>query len=722
MAFDVEAARKSGYSDAEIAGFLAQQNNMDLDAAKKAGYRDHEVISHFTGTEVRPADPEFMASPTSNVSPENDPSKMAGMGTQAVASLPTDMKARAGYFAKQRFPDDPNAVSRYGVQDGRLFYTDDAGKMYYEEPKLSVSPTEAAKYVASSAGPALPFAGSIAGGVATVPGGGVPGAALGAAAGDEMRQLLAAGLVGDTGFNPMQTAKEAGGAAFGQGLGLGFGKYLNRGVPRDINLLDNPEVQVGISKLQSDAEKLGISLTPAETTNLRSLRAQQNYLGDSPRSADVMSDFYTRRNTLEVPQAVNDMLAKVSPVESVEVGAKNLQQGAADTIKAQMAERQSAAKPLYDASREAPVPAASYQQLMKDPFLAKQIRSVKADPKYQSDISDLFPKSGKTIETGILDADGNALTRSTSPVEAKIGYLDVVKRRIDGMIETAKTAGNRNDVRIYTKAKEKLTKALDDASPEYTQARSIFEEGSPAVTALTKGEVGLASKAKETGLDRIPKIIFESGSDAVKANRAAYLKAGKEQEWNDGLRSYLQSNFDKASKEFKTGNVNPGASFRASVFGTAKQKAAMQNAMSSEQWAGFNRLMDVLEASGRVTQGGSRTYFAGQMGKEMEAEAMGISGKAAQNILDAPGIPGRLGGWVKALKTGKYTEDLAKIITSPKAMEELKALKYYKPNSIKAMAVVSQVLTQYGLDEAGDPADVAPGDFGGGNDNQKIAQ
>src|SRR6202008_211793 len=98
---------------------------------------------------------------------------------------------------------------------------------------------------------------------------------------------------------------------------------LNRGVPRDINLLDNPEAQAGISKLQSDSEKLGISLTPGEITNLRSLRSQQNYLGDTSRSADIMGDFYTRRNTVEVPAATQRMLSEISPVESVEVGAKN---------------------------------------------------------------------------------------------------------------------------------------------------------------------------------------------------------------------------------------------------------------------------------------------------------------------------------------------------------------------------------------------------------------
>lgn len=44
MAFDVEAARKAGYTEAEIAGFLADSAGFDLRKAKRAGYTDGEII------------------------------------------------------------------------------------------------------------------------------------------------------------------------------------------------------------------------------------------------------------------------------------------------------------------------------------------------------------------------------------------------------------------------------------------------------------------------------------------------------------------------------------------------------------------------------------------------------------------------------------------------------------------------------------------------------
>lgn len=46
MAFDIEGARRAGYSEAEIADYLAGQSRFDSAAARKAGYSDAEILSH----------------------------------------------------------------------------------------------------------------------------------------------------------------------------------------------------------------------------------------------------------------------------------------------------------------------------------------------------------------------------------------------------------------------------------------------------------------------------------------------------------------------------------------------------------------------------------------------------------------------------------------------------------------------------------------------------
>jgi hypothetical protein len=55
MAFDVEGAKKAGYTDAEIAAHLAQQSNFDVSGAKKAGYSDADIVKHLSTSETTPA-------------------------------------------------------------------------------------------------------------------------------------------------------------------------------------------------------------------------------------------------------------------------------------------------------------------------------------------------------------------------------------------------------------------------------------------------------------------------------------------------------------------------------------------------------------------------------------------------------------------------------------------------------------------------------------------
>lgn len=59
MAFDVDGARKAGYSDAEIADHMAKQASFDTTGARKAGYSDAELIDY-----LRPKLEAFTAQPT----------------------------------------------------------------------------------------------------------------------------------------------------------------------------------------------------------------------------------------------------------------------------------------------------------------------------------------------------------------------------------------------------------------------------------------------------------------------------------------------------------------------------------------------------------------------------------------------------------------------------------------------------------------------------------
>lgn len=52
--FDVIAAKKAGYTDGEIAAYLAEQSQFDVAAAKEAGYSDREILQHLNRTNATP--------------------------------------------------------------------------------------------------------------------------------------------------------------------------------------------------------------------------------------------------------------------------------------------------------------------------------------------------------------------------------------------------------------------------------------------------------------------------------------------------------------------------------------------------------------------------------------------------------------------------------------------------------------------------------------------
>lgn len=51
MKFDIEGARKAGYSDTEIADYVGTENKYDVAGARKAGYKDDEIISFLSEPE-----------------------------------------------------------------------------------------------------------------------------------------------------------------------------------------------------------------------------------------------------------------------------------------------------------------------------------------------------------------------------------------------------------------------------------------------------------------------------------------------------------------------------------------------------------------------------------------------------------------------------------------------------------------------------------------------
>jgi hypothetical protein len=112
MAFDVEGARKAGYSDAEIASHLAQESNFDIGGAKKAGYSDSDIVQHLVGSRA----PTATAVPKSEKPPlslDNMPIRAVKYVGDVLGNLgPNAMEDLSGMYHAVTNPRETyNAVS-----------------------------------------------------------------------------------------------------------------------------------------------------------------------------------------------------------------------------------------------------------------------------------------------------------------------------------------------------------------------------------------------------------------------------------------------------------------------------------------------------------------------------------------------------------------------------------------------------------------------------------
>jgi hypothetical protein len=653
---------------------------------------------------------EFMANPPASLSPEDNSSDMAGMGTQAVASLPTDIKERAAYFAKQRFPNDTNGISKYGVQDGRLFYEGDDGKYHFEEPAVKLG--QLSKLVASSVGSALPMAGSVIGGVGSIELGGVPGAAAGAAGGDALRQSLAQTLAGQEGYKPLETAEEAALGIGGQMAGLGVGKTLSWNAARDLSTIQTPEAKAAIKDLEAKAAKFAnYPLTAAEKTNLQSLINKENTLGSL---TDEMRKFYQERTMNKAPAAFNEALGKISNVQSQEVGAQNLQAGAKDVINSEEQVLREKAKPLYNK--------AFYTETPEGELAPKTIQTEDVSGGYGINASPIAKlQRNKTYNQFAKEASSDPILQGT-PQDSFV-HLDKTRSLLLQDMRSLEAQGKKNSTpwrRLNSTQKQidaTIQQYLDtEGKAALEQARGMYTEGMPSITGLKIGEVGVAANKKPTQLLTVPTTIFNSGPEAIARNRQAFVGAGQEQAWNDGLAAHLQGAFTKA---ISGKNLTPEASFRDAVFangGRDKMKAAM----TRDQFINFNDFMDVMEAAGRFPKGGSRAAFAGEGIAGMKRDAGGVPSKILRvgnpsNLVNTSRIADAYDNFM----LGKYSKELAEITTSPDNMSQLKELRGLSPRSKKAVNITSQLLARYGIGDVAKPSDVPLGGFSDMNANQQ---
>jgi hypothetical protein len=525
-----------------------------------------------------------------------------GPAVQAAGSLATDPEQKRRIIAHQLFPKLPlnEATARifYGP-NGRMAAVGEDGQPYYVDPDRpdfsalrTFSPANLATNAATVAGAALPAVGGMAGGAAAGPTALVAGplaAGAGAAVGDYLRQQLASLVDHPEARNQLynygQTARETVGAVLGQ---FG-GNLLMRGLhpnPLGVSRFDretlrrNPQILEQAEQRQVQAEAQGVHLTPGQSSGLPSLLQAEDTMASGsvrgrPDLSDIAKTWYDRQR-LQLGGAADAALDRTSPAADSVDATLQFQQGASDATRIVRQQGNAVARPAYDAAKAGgQVMSPDLAQLAELPAVKKALKE--AATEYHN-------RTGKVAN---LDAPDFEL-------------WDLVKRKLDDFHSEAKQNSQHTTADTMDTIRQRLVDNLDAAYPTYGPARDLAAPGQRLAEQLRRSAVGDAAKGEGTETTRsvLAPIFEQQNHRAVATQRAAFLQAGKEDEWNAGTRAYLQDMIDRASKS--QDGLNP-QSLRLQLWGgpNSKIRQNLQAAMDPEAFQGLENFMGTLE---RVAQ------------------------------------------------------------------------------------------------------------------------
>lgn len=573
----------------------------------------------------------------------------------------SDPGTQIRHFAANRFPDEPieKATARYRLgKDGDIVFRGDDGRTYAELDPLAK--------VAQGVGEWVPaIGGAVVGGIA----GGPLGAAAGGAAGEGLRKTVATTVL-DEPREPVADAIDIGLAGVTEGIGWKAAevptRYLNRRTARDIDLL-TPAQRAEAERLVQVGANEGIHVTPAEATNLPSLRGQQTYLGNTHGPAgDKVGGMYTDRNA-DIDAAVERHLPQAPHLTTAGAEAKPVFDAELERV---YKERTAKATPAYQkvVHPGSLISPSGFQPIQANPFLAEQIAAIKSST---------------------LHNDLAAMPENSLPV------LDAVKKVIDGKIREAELKPElRHTVSALKRHKSDLLKVTDAEFPDYPKARAGHVEATPEVKDAERSIEGVIARLPEGSLSQTANEIFSAtkntaGPVQVARGRALFEREGKTAEWDNLLNAWLRKEWEGIPDR----RVNPASSFHDRIYGSETKRNILKGGMGDDRYRSFNDLMSVLEATTRVQRGQSITHFAGEAAKETGRKAAPIVSLATDAANPTNLV---LGKWWINRKSGKYNETLADIITNPDAMAKLKELRKLDPRSEKAISIVASVIAGLG--------------------------
>lgn len=420
-------------------------------------------------------------------------------------------------------------------------------------------------------------------------------------------------------------------------------------------------------RLMQDARVRGVELTWPEaidqvTDGATNLGNMQRVVEGSQRGSEVMRPFMAQRPG-QVERAFANQMGDVVPVQMTpsQVGprASEAATGILDGIRQRINRR---TQPDFDASRYENIPDRTLQRLHRSvPGFTGALAEVRANPHLNHRIANLPDNSPQVLNEvkKLLDEEGRNIAGATNP-----------HRNL-----TVASSNERSAAAVRRAARRSsggYRRYLDE------QARARGAELQPQ----QEGIIGQISDAGDTGAATralLPE--HPLPGSAAETGRATRLMAGANPTvTRNVVRTRLEGLFNVAAKDVQSGASEfSGAAARARIYGDRQMRRNIRAALSelpngNHLATGFERLMEVFQATGRRQRIGSQTAFNQEYQRALQGGRLvgeGLTG-ARRAIRE------RYQQW----RLGRNMDDLARLFTDQGAQQrliELSRMRYGDP-------------------------------------------
>lgn len=314
-------------------------------------------------------------------------------------------------------------------------------------------------------------------------------------------------------------------------------------------------------------------------------------------------------------------------------------------------------EPLYTAAQADVVPAGQITTLQSDPIYASTLNEIRNDPTLNRTIANL--------------PDNNPVV------------LDLVQRRLGEMADNARMPGQATTSNTRASnigsVQENVRNTADAASPNLAVARAenarLRQQYLEPILAGPIGKLQNTDEVKVAINALFPQNPTPNSAPEV-LNAVTALSNRNPVASRQLVRAHIESVFNQSTKDLQGGPTQfGGATFRAKLVGNEQQAANMAAAISGlpngqTVLQGFDRLMTIMEATGRRQRIGSQTAFNQELQQQLKEG--GIIGEAVAT--GGIKLPQRIRETLQSWNLGRNTDRLSRLLTDPRSVDAFRQL------------------------------------------------